>query len=143
MDPRDDGEISKRPPGELQMRQTTDPISSLFEAWLHTLDQCVSESPINDVMLPLLRDCFLAERSTPFCCCKRVVVTSSLATLPATLHKSRRYHRNAQLHDELTDTVGALICVCQRGRDTGLKGDGDFAAGYCAKHSSFRSSNAP
>ena len=33
-------------------------ISSLDEAWLHTLDQCVGDSPIDEVILPLMRDCF-------------------------------------------------------------------------------------
>ena len=33
-------------------------ISSLDEAWLHTLDQCVGDSPISEVILPLMRDCF-------------------------------------------------------------------------------------
>ena len=34
------------------------PISSLDEAWFHTLDGSVSDSPINEVILPLMRDCF-------------------------------------------------------------------------------------
>jgi hypothetical protein len=34
------------------------PITSLDEAWLHTLDQCVGDSPINEIILPLMRDCF-------------------------------------------------------------------------------------
>ena len=33
-------------------------ISSLDEACLHTLDQCVGDSPIDEVILPLMRDCF-------------------------------------------------------------------------------------
>jgi hypothetical protein len=44
---RDDGE-----------GQTTGPISSLNEAWFHTLDRCVSDSPLNEVILPLMRNCF-------------------------------------------------------------------------------------
>ena len=34
------------------------PISSLDEAWLHTLGRCASYGPINDVIVPLMRDCF-------------------------------------------------------------------------------------
>jgi hypothetical protein len=34
------------------------PISCLDEAWRHTLDQCVGDGPINEVILPLMRDCF-------------------------------------------------------------------------------------
>jgi hypothetical protein len=44
---RDDGE-----------GQTTGPISSLNEAWFHTLDRCVSDSPLNEIILPLMRNCF-------------------------------------------------------------------------------------
>jgi hypothetical protein len=33
-------------------------ISSLDEAWRHTLDRCVSDSAISEIILPLMRDCF-------------------------------------------------------------------------------------
>jgi hypothetical protein len=33
-------------------------ISSLDEAWLDTLDRCAGDSAINEVILPLMRDCF-------------------------------------------------------------------------------------
>jgi hypothetical protein len=55
---RDDGELSKLPPGDSRLGQTTDPISSLNEAWFHTLDSCVSDSPQSEVILPLMRNCF-------------------------------------------------------------------------------------
>ena len=54
----DDGEISKRPPGDPWLGQTAGPISSLNEAWFHTLDRCVIDSPLSEVILPLLRNCF-------------------------------------------------------------------------------------
>jgi hypothetical protein len=38
--------------------KTVNTISSLDEAWLHTLDRCVGDRPINEVILPLMRDCF-------------------------------------------------------------------------------------
>ena len=44
---RDDGE-----------GRTTGAISSLNEAWFHTLDRCVSDSPLSAVILPLMRNCF-------------------------------------------------------------------------------------
>ena len=34
------------------------PILSLNEAWLHTLDRCVPDSPMSEVILPLMRNCF-------------------------------------------------------------------------------------
>jgi hypothetical protein len=37
---------------------TTGPISSLNEAWFHTLDTCVIDSPVGEVILPLMRNCF-------------------------------------------------------------------------------------
>ena len=33
-------------------------ISSLNEAWCHTLDQYAVDTPMNEVILPLMRDCF-------------------------------------------------------------------------------------
>jgi hypothetical protein len=58
MDLRDDGDVSKLPPGNPRLGQTTGPISSLNEAWFHTLDRCVSDGPLNEVILPLMRNCF-------------------------------------------------------------------------------------
>jgi len=55
---RDEGEINKLPPEDLQLGQTTAPISSLNEAWLHTLDRCVTDMPLSGVILPLMRNCF-------------------------------------------------------------------------------------
>ena len=55
---RDDDKISRRPSGQLPQRKTINPISSLDEAWAHTLDRCVGDSPIDELILPLMRDCF-------------------------------------------------------------------------------------
>ncbi len=44
--------------GDLQLRQTTLPILSLNEAWLRTLDSCVLDSPLSEVILPLMHNCF-------------------------------------------------------------------------------------
>ena len=54
----DDGEISKLPSGNPRLGQTIDPISSLNEAWFHTLDRCVTDTPLSEVILPLMRNCF-------------------------------------------------------------------------------------
>ena len=55
---RDDGEVGKRPPRDLRLGQPDGLISSLNEAWLHTLDTCVVDSPLNELILPLMRNCF-------------------------------------------------------------------------------------
>ena len=55
---RDEGGINKLPPGDLQLGQTSAPISSLNEAWLNTLDRCVNDMPLSEVILPLMRNCF-------------------------------------------------------------------------------------
>ena len=52
----DDG--GKPLPKDLRLGQTNGPISSLNEAWLHTLDICVSHGPLNEIILPLMRNCF-------------------------------------------------------------------------------------
>jgi len=58
MEPRDSGEVSVRPYGHLSSRQTRDTISSLNEAWLHTLDEYVINPPLSQVILPMIRACF-------------------------------------------------------------------------------------
>jgi hypothetical protein len=40
--------------------EPNDPISSLNEAWCHTLDSCVVDFPLSEVILPLTRNCFFA-----------------------------------------------------------------------------------
>ena len=55
---RNDGEISELPPGNPRLGETTGPISSLNEAWFHTLDSCVIDAPLSEVILPLMRNCF-------------------------------------------------------------------------------------
>ncbi len=58
MDPLDDSVPNIFRRGDLQLRQTTLPILSLNEAWLRTLDRCVLDSPLSEVILPLMRNCF-------------------------------------------------------------------------------------
>ena len=58
MEPRDGGEVSRPPSGHLSARQTRDAISSLNEAWLHTLDEYVIDTPPSQVILPAMRACF-------------------------------------------------------------------------------------
>ena len=53
-----DGHISKLPPGNPRLGQTTGPISSLNEAWLRALDRCVVDMPLSKSILPLMRNCF-------------------------------------------------------------------------------------
>ena len=60
MTPRDEDEKSKLPSGDARLGQITSPISSLHEAWFHTLDSCVIDSPLSEVILPLMRNCFFA-----------------------------------------------------------------------------------
>jgi hypothetical protein len=55
---RDDCEESKLPPGDPRLGQTTGPFSSLNEAWVHTLDSCATATPLSEVILPLMRNCF-------------------------------------------------------------------------------------
>jgi hypothetical protein len=74
---RNEDEKGKLRSGYPRFGQTTGPISSLHEAGFHTLDTCVIDSPLSEVILPLMRNCFFsAERCTPFSCCKGVMATS-------------------------------------------------------------------
>ena len=58
MEPRRHGKISRPLAGDLRSRQTRAAISSLNEAWYHTLDEYVSDTSLGEVILPLMRDCF-------------------------------------------------------------------------------------
>jgi len=58
MEHRRDGEVSRLPSGDLRSRRSTAVISSLNEAWCHTLDEYAVDMPLNQLILPLMRDCF-------------------------------------------------------------------------------------
>ena len=53
-----DGEVNKLPRGNVRLQETPGFVSSLSEAWLHTLDRCVVDTPLNGVIFPLMRICF-------------------------------------------------------------------------------------
>jgi hypothetical protein len=55
---RDDCEVNKFPPGDFRLGQTIGSVSSLNEAWFHTLDRCVIDNPRSEGILPLMRICF-------------------------------------------------------------------------------------
>jgi hypothetical protein len=55
---RDEDEKRYLPSGDPRLGQTTGSISSLNEAWFHTLDSCVIDNPLSAVILPLMRNCF-------------------------------------------------------------------------------------
>src|SRR5215467_2994777 len=58
METRRDGEVSRSPSGDLRSRRSIAAISSLNEAWCRTLDEHTVDMPLNQVILPLTRDCF-------------------------------------------------------------------------------------
>src|SRR5215831_875693 len=52
--------VNKIPSRDPYRPRSNTPISSLNDAWLHTLDNCAVNFPLSDVILPLTRDCFVA-----------------------------------------------------------------------------------
>jgi len=58
MKARREDEVSRPPVGTPGSKQTTATISSLNEAWLRTLDEYVTDTPLNQVILPVMRACF-------------------------------------------------------------------------------------
>jgi hypothetical protein len=54
----EDGEAGKLSPGDLQLGQATGPICSLNEAWFHALNKCVTDTPLSEGIVPLMRSCF-------------------------------------------------------------------------------------
>jgi hypothetical protein len=55
---RNDGKVSNLSLKDSRLGEATGPISSLNEAWIHSLDSCVIDTPLNEVIVPLLRNCF-------------------------------------------------------------------------------------
>jgi hypothetical protein len=55
---RRENEVSRPSPGDLCSKQTIGSISSLKQAWFHTLDEYVATTPLSQVILPLMRACF-------------------------------------------------------------------------------------
>lgn len=55
---RREDEVSRPLATDLGSKQATATISSLNEAWLHTLDEYVADTPLTQVILPLMRACF-------------------------------------------------------------------------------------
>ena len=58
MEPRGNDEVSRSSDGNLGYRQSTAAISSLNEAWLHTLDEYAVNTPLSQIILPMIRSCF-------------------------------------------------------------------------------------
>src|ERR1700751_3465317 len=54
------GEVNQLTPADPRRAEASGPISSLNEAWFHTLDTCAVNFPLSDVILPLMRNCFFA-----------------------------------------------------------------------------------
>jgi hypothetical protein len=53
-----DDEVNKLPRGNHRLGQTPGLISSLNEAWFHTLDRCVIDTTLSEAIFPLMRACF-------------------------------------------------------------------------------------
>jgi len=58
MDLSDDRAMGEFAPADPRLEQATGAICSLDEAWSHALDVCVIDSPLSEVILPLMRCCF-------------------------------------------------------------------------------------
>jgi hypothetical protein len=52
----DDGQVGRPVRRNNHLGHTGGSISSLNEAWVHTLDTCVSDGSMNEVILPLMRN---------------------------------------------------------------------------------------
>ena len=55
----DYGKAGKVPPRDPRFDTQAAPARSLNEAWLDALDRCAVDTPLSEVILPLMRTCFL------------------------------------------------------------------------------------
>lgn len=62
-------EVNELSPGDPCRAETNGSISSLNDAWFHTLDSCAVNFPLSEVILPWMHDCFVAGATTPFSYC--------------------------------------------------------------------------
>jgi hypothetical protein len=53
-----DREVNNLPCGNPRPLETPDLISSLNEAWFHTLNRCVIDTTLSEAIFPLMRACF-------------------------------------------------------------------------------------
>jgi hypothetical protein len=53
-----DSEVNRLPRENPRLRETPSPVSSLNEAWFLTLDRCVVDTHLSEVIFPLMRNCF-------------------------------------------------------------------------------------
>ena len=128
MDSPDDNEIRRRPSGQLPKRKTVDTISSLDEAWLHTLDRGVGDSPINEVILPLMRDCFFfGGPMHAVLLLQKGHATGSRPILRATLRKSRSCRQNSQQNGDSVKTEPQCWLAVSDAPLVEQNSDGDIA----------------
>ena len=50
--------VSRHPSEDLLAKRSTATIYSLNESWLHTLDEYVIDTPLSQIILPMMRGCF-------------------------------------------------------------------------------------
>jgi hypothetical protein len=53
-----DDEAGKLSPGDLRPGQEIGVVCSLNEAWFHAVDGCANDTPLAQVIFPLMRNCF-------------------------------------------------------------------------------------
>ena len=58
MDLHDVGKVSNLPHRDSPLEQISGTICSLNEAWGHTLDRCVIDMPLSELIVPLMCNCF-------------------------------------------------------------------------------------
>ena len=63
-----DDEVNKPPLGNPLLRETPGLISSLNEAWFHTLGLCAADTALSEVIFPSCATAFSAEQYTRFIC---------------------------------------------------------------------------
>jgi hypothetical protein len=54
----DYGKAGKVPPRDPRFDKQTAPARSLNEGWLDALERCAADTPLNEVIFPLMRICF-------------------------------------------------------------------------------------
>ena len=115
MERRRDDEVSRFPPGDLLLTETTDDISSLNEAWLHTLGEYAIDTPLSRVVLPMVRSCFFGGAIYAVLLLQKGHGDRLTADIAGFIAESRRVdprsvpHRGSNLATRSEDEPGNLV----------------------------------
>jgi hypothetical protein len=98
-----------------------------MNAWLHTLDRCVGDSPINEVILPLMRDCFFGGAMHAVLLLQKGHCDRLTADIARYITTSRSCRQNSQQNGDSVKTGAQCWLAVSDAQPVEQNSDGDIA----------------